>query len=80
MPDRAANRISSHSLTCFFQLGGVLISNRMPDELFKATGRDFMSPPGELAQKEFQSGVTQQTTSTLDLLKFRKLGARSGDE
>jgi len=46
LPDRAANRISSNSLTCFFQLGGVLIrSNRMPDELFKATGMDFMSPP-----------------------------------
>jgi len=43
LPDRAASKILSNLFTPFFQLGGVLIasSNRMPDELAKASGMDF---------------------------------------
>jgi protein AFG1 len=43
LPDRTAAKILSNLLTAFFQLGGVLIasSNRMPDELSKASGMDF---------------------------------------
>lgn len=43
LPDRAASKILSNLFTAFFQLGGVLIatSNRMPDELAKASGMDF---------------------------------------
>lgn len=46
LPDRAASKILSNLFTTFFQLGGVLIasSNRMPDELAKASGMDY-SPP-----------------------------------
>ncbi|RDW60923.1 hypothetical protein BP6252_12306 [Coleophoma cylindrospora] len=46
LPDRAASKILSNLLTTFFQLGGVLIasSNRMPDELAKASGMDFSAP------------------------------------
>lgn len=47
LPDRAASKILSNLLTPFFQLGGVLIasSNRMPDELAKASGMDFTARP-----------------------------------
>lgn len=47
LPDRAASKILSNLLTSFFQLGGVLVasSNRMPDELSKASGMDFAAPP-----------------------------------
>ncbi|EDO01342.1 hypothetical protein SS1G_03816 [Sclerotinia sclerotiorum 1980 UF-70] len=43
LPDRAASKILSNLLTPFFQLGGVLIasSNRMPEELEKASGMDY---------------------------------------
>lgn len=46
LPDRAASKILSNLFTAFFQLGGVLIasSNRMPDELAKASGMDFSAP------------------------------------
>lgn len=46
LPDRASSKILSNLLTPFFQLGGVLIasSNRMPDELAKASGVDFTAP------------------------------------
>ncbi|KAI1327288.1 AFG1-like ATPase [Xylariaceae sp. FL0255] len=46
LPDRAASKILSNLFTAFFQLGGVLIasSNRMPDELEKATGYDYVAP------------------------------------
>lgn len=46
LPDRATSKIMSQLLTVFFQLGGVLIatSNRMPDELLKSSGVDFMAP------------------------------------
>jgi protein AFG1 len=48
LPDRAASKILSNLLTTFFQLSGVLIasSNRMPDELAKASGVEFTPPPG----------------------------------
>lgn len=40
LPDRAASKILCNLFTAFFQLGGVLVasSNRMPEELEKATG------------------------------------------
>ena len=46
LPDRTASKIISHLMTGFFQLGGVLIatSNRMPDELAKAAGMQFVRP------------------------------------
>ncbi|PBP22230.1 hypothetical protein BUE80_DR006817 [Diplocarpon rosae] len=47
LPDRAASKILSNLFTAFFQLGGVLVatSNRMPDELAKASGTDFAAQP-----------------------------------
>jgi predicted ATPase len=47
LPDRAASKILSHLFIAFFQLGGVLIasSNRMPEELQKATGVDYAPMP-----------------------------------
>ena len=47
LPDRTASKILSKLFTSFFQLGGVLIatSNRMPEELAKASGVEFASPP-----------------------------------
>ncbi|KAK4134000.1 hypothetical protein BT67DRAFT_442516 [Trichocladium antarcticum] len=46
LPDKAASKIMSNLFVAFFQLGGVLVasSNRMPEELEKATG-GFYSPP-----------------------------------
>lgn len=46
LPDRMASKILSNLFTIFFQLGGVLVatSNRMPDELAKASGTDFTAP------------------------------------
>ncbi|KAF5869592.1 putative mitochondrial atpase protein [Botrytis fragariae] len=46
LPDRAASKILSNLLIPFFQLGGVLIasSNRMPEELEKASGMDYAVP------------------------------------
>ncbi|KAJ6440439.1 mitochondrial ATPase (Afg1) [Purpureocillium lavendulum] len=47
LPDRAASKILSHLFIAFFQLGGVLVasSNRMPEELQKATGVDYAPGP-----------------------------------
>jgi protein AFG1 len=47
LPDRASSKILSNLFTTFFQLGGVLVatSNRMPDELSKASGMDFAVQP-----------------------------------
>ena len=47
LPDRAASKILLNLLTSFFHLGGVLIatSNRMPEELAKASGIAFAPPP-----------------------------------
>jgi peroxisome-assembly ATPase len=46
LPDRAASKILNNLFMAFFQLGGVLVasSNRMPEELEKATGSHY-SPP-----------------------------------
>lgn len=48
LPDRAASKILSNLFIAFFQLGGVLVasSNRMPDELEKATGTYGAPPQG----------------------------------
>ncbi|RMZ83895.1 hypothetical protein DV737_g1452, partial [Chaetothyriales sp. CBS 132003] len=45
MPDRTASKLLSGFMTSFFHLGGVLVasSNRMPDELAKASGIEFQS-------------------------------------
>ncbi|OAR03036.1 hypothetical protein LLEC1_04054, partial [Akanthomyces lecanii] len=47
LPDRAASKILSHLFIAFFQLGGVLIasSNRVPEDLEKATGVDYTNAP-----------------------------------
>ncbi|ORY59618.1 AFG1-like ATPase-domain-containing protein [Pseudomassariella vexata] len=47
LPDRAASKILSNLFTAFFQLGGVLVasSNRMPEELEKASGFDYAPAP-----------------------------------
>ncbi|KAJ3036241.1 hypothetical protein HDV00_002955 [Rhizophlyctis rosea] len=49
LPDRAASKILSNLFISFFHLGGVLVatSNRMPEELQKASGVEFGK--GELA-------------------------------
>jgi protein AFG1 len=60
LPDRAASKILSNLFTTFFQLGGVLVasSNRMPDELSKASGMDFTAPPrGSLVKNWLGFGV-----------------------
>ena len=46
LPDRVASKILSTLFTSFFNLGGVLIatSNRMPEELAKASGIEFIAP------------------------------------
>ncbi|KAK2069571.1 hypothetical protein P8C59_004135 [Phyllachora maydis] len=48
LPDRAASKIMKSLFTVFFQLGGVLVasSNRMPEELEKATGIQHVPPAG----------------------------------
>ncbi|KAH9885211.1 AFG1-like ATPase-domain-containing protein [Xylariomycetidae sp. FL2044] len=46
LPDRAASKILSNLFIAFFQLGGVLVasSNRVPEELEKATGYQYVAP------------------------------------
>jgi len=59
LPDRAASKIMSHLFIAFFQLGGVLVasSNRMPEELEKATGGAFVPPAtGGLVERVFALG------------------------
>lgn len=63
LPDRAASKILSHLFIAFFQLGGVLIasSNRMPEELQKATGVDYAPTPNRgLIRKIFGAGRGQR--------------------
>ncbi|KAF1839298.1 hypothetical protein BDW02DRAFT_594041 [Decorospora gaudefroyi] len=52
LPDRAASKILSNLMTSFFQLGGVLVatSNRMPEELAKASGMEFLRPVNRLSR------------------------------
>ncbi|TVY67452.1 AFG1-like ATPase [Lachnellula suecica] len=66
LPDRAASKILSNLFTVFFQLGGVLIasSNRMPDELSKASGMDYTAPPrGGLVRNLFGLGGGAKSSS-----------------
>ena len=83
LPDRAASKILSHLFIAFFQLGGVLIasSNRMPEELQKATGIDYTPVPNRgLIRKIFGSatrskgelyGQTSDFANFLEVLKAR---------
>ncbi|CAM1500899.1 Fc.00g100610.m01.CDS01 [Cosmosporella sp. VM-42] len=59
LPDRAASKILSHLFIAFFQLGGVLIasSNRMPEELQKATGIDYTPAPAQGLIRKFFGGT-----------------------
>lgn len=69
LPDRAASKILSNLLTPFFQLGGVLIasSNRMPDELAKASGMDFTAAPrGGFVSNWLRSRGAAQTIYSSD--------------
>jgi predicted ATPase len=62
LPDRAASKIMSNLFVAFFQLGGVLVasSNRMPEELEKATGGCY-SPPatGGLVERVLALGKSR---------------------
>ncbi|KAI1389391.1 AFG1-like ATPase-domain-containing protein [Hypoxylon trugodes] len=84
LPDRAASKILSNLFIAFFQLGGVLIasSNRMPEELEKATGIDYVPPTasGIISQvlglrktrtKGELFGSTSDFASFLEVLKAR---------
>ncbi|KAK4176736.1 putative ATPase [Triangularia setosa] len=83
LPDRAASKIMNNLFIAFFQLGGVLIasSNRMPEELEKATG-GYYSPPttGGLVERVLGYGKsrygelfgqTSDFASFLEVLKAR---------
>ncbi|KAK4643040.1 hypothetical protein QC761_402480 [Podospora bellae-mahoneyi] len=83
LPDRAASKIMNNLFIAFFQLGGVLIasSNRMPEELEKATG-GYYSPPttGGLVERVLGYGKSQfgelfgktsDFASFLEILKAR---------
>ncbi|KAL2115449.1 hypothetical protein VTJ04DRAFT_9704 [Mycothermus thermophilus] len=84
LPDRAASKIMSHLFIAFFQLGGVLVasSNRMPEELEKATG-GYYTPPatGGLLDKLFGAskarfagelyGSSSDFAAFLEVLKAR---------
>ncbi|KAI0144233.1 AFG1-like ATPase-domain-containing protein [Hypoxylon sp. NC0597] len=84
LPDRAASKILSNLFIAFFQLGGVLVasSNRMPEELEKATGIDYVPPtPSRLIGqvlglrktrgKGELFGSTSDFASFLEVLKAR---------
>lgn len=81
LPDRAASKILSHLFIAFFQLGGVLVasSNRMPEELQKATGIDYAPAPTRgLIRKVFGMrprgelyGQTSDFANFLEVLKAR---------
>lgn len=65
LPDRASSKILSNLFIPFFQLGGVLVasSNRMPDELEKATGEQHVQPAtgaGGLVSQLFGAGTQKQ--------------------
>jgi predicted ATPase len=65
MPDRVASKILTNLMASFFHLGGVLIatSNRMPDELAKASGIDFQPPPSRLESLGWQFGFRRSPRS-----------------
>ncbi|TKA27237.1 hypothetical protein B0A50_04574 [Salinomyces thailandicus] len=64
MPDRVASKILTNLMTSFFHLGGVLIatSNRMPEELAKATGmEDYPMPaPSRIESLGWQFGLRRR--------------------
>ncbi|KAL2126749.1 hypothetical protein VTI74DRAFT_292 [Chaetomium olivicolor] len=84
LPDRAASKIMNNLFIAFFQLGGVLVasSNRMPEELEKATG-GYYSPPATgglvervlgLGRSRFAGelfGQTSDFAAFLEVLKAR---------
>ncbi|KAI9847141.1 MAG: hypothetical protein M1838_000998 [Thelocarpon superellum] len=67
LPDRAASKILLNLLTSFFHLGGVLIatSNRMPEELAKASGMEFAPPasPSSSAMGLLSGGRWERASS-----------------
>ncbi|KAL9577379.1 MAG: hypothetical protein Q9212_006396 [Teloschistes hypoglaucus] len=71
LPDRATSKILSNLFTSFFHLGGVLIatSNRMPEELVKASGVGFAPAPtsrrGMLRDQWHSWTSTGQTRETM---------------
>lgn len=84
LPDRASSKILSNLFIPFFQLGGVLVasSNRMPDELEKATGNHQPAPAtGGLVRQLFGAnasgrrgelfGKTSDFAAFLEVLKAR---------
>ncbi|CAJ2503120.1 Uu.00g105140.m01.CDS01 [Anthostomella pinea] len=84
LPDRAASKILSNLFTAFFQLGGVLVasSNRMPEELEKATGFQYTAPTaggmigralglGKSRSKRELFGSASDFASFLEVLKAR---------
>jgi len=82
MPDRVASKILTNLMTSFFHLGGVLIatSNRMPEELAKASGIDFQPRPSPLQslRQSFGLGASGKRSSGrnefaafLDVLRMR---------
>ncbi|UKZ83351.1 hypothetical protein TrVFT333_011159 [Trichoderma virens FT-333] len=82
LPDRAASKILSNLFVTFFQLGGVLVasSNRMPEELQKATGIDYAPTSRGLMGKIFGRatrnrgelfGETSDFAAFLEVLKAR---------
>lgn len=82
LPDRAASKILSNLFVTFFQLGGVLVasSNRMPEELQKATGIDYAPTSRGLMGKIFGGasrhrgelfGQTSDFAAFLEVLKAR---------
>ncbi|KAJ3569962.1 hypothetical protein NPX13_g5896 [Xylaria arbuscula] len=84
LPDKAASKILSNLFTAFFQLGGVLIasSNRMPEELEKAAGYEYVAPTtggligralglGKARGKGDLFGSSSDFASFLEVLKAR---------
>ncbi|TLS28173.1 hypothetical protein PpBr36_01680 [Pyricularia pennisetigena] len=67
LPDRAASKLLSNLFIAFFQLGGVLVasSNRVPEELERASGVTFTPPAvGGLVHRLFVSmGATNPKRS-----------------
>lgn len=83
LPDRTAAKLLTNLLTSFFQLGGVLIatSNRMPEELAKAAGMEFIAGQPTLlsswghrrqgAQRKVQLGGAKEHVEFLELIQAR---------
>ena len=78
LPDRAVSKILANLFNSFFQLGGVLVatSNRMPEELSRAAGIEFVKPARTTVQGSAPSqAVPSQPESDfvafLDVLRAR---------